>query len=225
MGIVERKQRQRENLRQQILDAALDVFATEGFQRVSMRRLAEKIEYSPSTIYMHFTSKDDLFECVCEQTFAQLSDMFAEIVGSCQDPLEVLQKCCRAYIDFGLTHPQQYTVAFLLTSHPGLEPTEVSKHFPRAMEAFYQLRTEIVHCMAIGHFDDVDPDLISQVIWASLHGLTALLIQKPSFPWCEKERLIDAMIGMIQLLAPSKSADSVRASYPEDSAPGGLRPV
>ena len=153
MGIVERKQRQRDTLRQQILDAALEVFATEGIQRVSMRRLAEKIEYSTSTIYMHFKSKDELFECVCEETFAQLAELFADIVDSNRSPLEVLQGCCRAYVQFGLDNPQQYTVAFLLDSQQRMAPDEivdlvplrvddlsVFTHVPRLPPSFQQAR-------------------------------------------------------------------------------------
>ena len=134
MGIVERKKRQRENLRQRILKAALDVFANEGYQQLSMRRLAEKIEYSPTTIYLHFKDKAELFECVCEQTFTQLSEIFAPIVRSASGPLEALRNCCRAYIVFGLEHPDQYTVAFLLDSGQRLPLEEVLKRFPKAMK-------------------------------------------------------------------------------------------
>jgi AcrR family transcriptional regulator len=194
LGIAERKERKRIGLRQEILAAALDFFVNEGYQQLSMRRLAEKIEYSPTTIYLHFKDKAELFECVCEQTFEQLSEIFRQIVGSSDEPLEALQRCCRAYVDFGLQHPDQYTVAFLLDSGQRLAPEEVMMRFPNAMEAFFQLRNGVANCMAKGEFAGGEPELISQAIWAGLHGITALLIVKPSFPWYDKDRLIDLMI-------------------------------
>ena len=203
MGISERKERQRRDLRQEILSAALQVFANEGYQQLSMRRLAEKIEYSPTTIYLHFKDKAALFECVCEETFSQLSGIFLDIVCAAADPLEALLKCCRAYVDFGLLHPDQYTVAFLLDSGQRLAPDEVLEKFPKAMEAFYQLRCGVALCMETGELVDGSPDLVSQVIWAGLHGLTALFIVKPSFPWGDKDTLIDMTIQtMLRSLCP-----------------------
>jgi AcrR family transcriptional regulator len=209
LGIIERKERQRKGLRQEILSAALDVFANEGYHQLSMRRLAEKIEYSPTTIYLHFKDKAELFECVCEQTFAQLSEIFSQVVRAATDPLDAFVESCRAYIDFGLRHPDQYTVAFLLDSGQRLTPLapeEVLQRFPKAMEAFYQLRSGVTDCMATGKFVEGDPDLVSQVVWAALHGITALLIVKPSFPWCDRGTLIDLMIQtMIRSMRPNSA--------------------
>ena len=206
MGIEERKERQRRGLRQEILTAALDVFANEGYHQLSMRKLAEKIEYSPTTIYLHFKDKAELFECVCEQTFAQLGDILRQIVRASSDPLEAFERSCRAYVEFGLQHPDQYTVAFLLDSgqrSAPLAPEEVLQRFPKAMEAFYQLRSGVADCMAKGKFVEGDPELVSQVVWAALHGLTALLIVKPSFPWCDKDTLIELMVqNMVRSMRP-----------------------
>jgi AcrR family transcriptional regulator len=204
LGISERKERQRRDLRQEILTAALQVFAIEGYQQLSMRRLAEKIEYSPTTIYLHFKDKAALFECVCEETFSQLSGIFFDIVAGAADPLEALLKCCRAYVEFGLQHPDQYKVAFLLDSGQRLAPDEVLEKFPKAMQAFYQLRCGVDQCMKNGDLTDGSPDLVSQVIWAGLHGLTALFIVKPSFPWSDKDALIDLTVQtMIRSLRPA----------------------
>jgi AcrR family transcriptional regulator len=211
LGIVERKERQRQGLRQEILSAALDVLANEGYHQLSMRKLAEKIEYSPTTIYLHFKDKAELFECVCEQTFAQLSDTFRSIVEAAADPLDAFQQNCRAYIEFGLQHPDQYTVAFLLDSGQRLAPAEVLQRFPKAMEAFFQLRAGVSQCMLKGEFTEADPELVSQVVWAALHGITALLIVKPSFPWCDKDALIDLMI---QTLVRSMRPDHADALTP-----------
>ncbi len=72
MGVTERRERERVEIRQKILDAARELFATEGYERVTMRRIAEAIEYSPTTIYHHFEDKDDLVNALCEKAFSAL---------------------------------------------------------------------------------------------------------------------------------------------------------
>lgn len=162
-----------------------------------MRRLADKIEYSPGTIYLHFADKAAVFEAVCEETFQQLSDLFDALVNSADTPIDALKNCCRAYVQFGLEHPAQYKVALLVDSRQTLAPEEVLQRFPRAMQAFFKLRTTVGKCIAEGYLSDQDPDLRSQIIWAGLHGLTGLLIVKPSFPWCEQEQLVNSLINAL----------------------------
>ena len=72
MGVAERRDREREEVRRKILDAARELFTAEGYERVTMRRIAEAIEYSPTTIYNHFQDKDDLLQALCEDEFARL---------------------------------------------------------------------------------------------------------------------------------------------------------
>src|SRR5512139_3820069 len=72
MGTAERRARQKASLRGEILDAARRMFADEGYEAVSMRRLAERIEYSPTTIYLYFEDKAELFHAVCDETFGKL---------------------------------------------------------------------------------------------------------------------------------------------------------
>ena len=72
MGITERREREREEVRRKILDAARELFATEGYENVTMRRIAEAIEYSPTTIYLHFEDKDDLVRALCHEDFGRL---------------------------------------------------------------------------------------------------------------------------------------------------------
>ncbi len=192
MGIQERKERQKQNLRREILTAVLDLFVNEGYQCVSMRKLADKIQYSPTTIYLHFKDKAELLECVCEQMFAQLAQTFTEIVAHSRSPLEALRQSCRAYVNFGLEHPDEYTVAFMFGSGQRLAQDAVA--FPMAMQAFNQLLAGVEACMSVGELEPADAGMVSQVVWAGIHGITSLLIVKPSFPWANRDQLIDLMI-------------------------------
>src|ERR1035441_221066 len=86
MGVVERKTRERKALREEILDAARQIFVTEGYDGVSMRRVAEKIEYSPTTIYLYFKDKSDLMYEICQETFAKLRRSLEAIQQEGGDP-------------------------------------------------------------------------------------------------------------------------------------------
>ena len=113
MGSTERRQNHRASLRREILDAASRLFVEEGYQRLTMRRLAERIEYSPTTIYLYFKDKDELLRAVCDETFSQLAGKLERLQKTSGTPLGYLREGLRTYVDFGLANPNQYTVTFL----------------------------------------------------------------------------------------------------------------
>ena len=90
MGISERKARARKDLRQQILETAEELFVREGYEKVTMRRIAGRIEYSPTTIYHHFTDKGQLFACLLESYHARLLARIREIHGRGEEPQQRL---------------------------------------------------------------------------------------------------------------------------------------
>ena len=92
MGIKERREREKENLRRDILDVAREMFATEGYESVSMRKIADKIEYSATTIYLYFKDKNELLYQICEETFEQLGRQIREISEPETDLLVSAQK-------------------------------------------------------------------------------------------------------------------------------------
>src|SRR5712691_9823525 len=106
MGVQERRAREKKELRQEILDAASELFVREGFENVSMRRIADKIEYSPTTIYLYFKDKAELLEQVCAETFSRLVQRLTKINEQPGEPLEKMRRGLLAYIQFGLENPQ-----------------------------------------------------------------------------------------------------------------------
>ena len=193
MGVKERKERQKENLRQEILDAASEMFASEGYANVSMRKIAEQIEYSPTTIYLYFKDKNDLLNQICEDTFSKLYVKISAIQSESENPLECLRKGLRAYIEFGLEHPNHYEVTFItpIMEYLGEEihPYEGSM----GERTFNFLRWQVDACVAGGYFRKGDVDTMSQTMWAAMHGLTSILIGHSDFPFVERSRLIDCM--------------------------------
>ena len=198
MSVKERREREKEELRQGILDAARELFATEGYENVSMRKIAEKIDYSPTTIYLYFKDKDELLRSVCEETFTKLVKKFEDIVANTSDPIEQLRQVGRAYIGFGLDHPNHYKVTFMQAGRPGpMEDQKFDYHGSMGEKCFLQLRSIVEECVQQRKIRAVDLDTTSQALWAVVHGITSLLISHPDFPWVDKDRLIDQVIDVM----------------------------
>src|SRR5215467_253917 len=189
----QRREREREELRQEILDAARDLFVKEGYQNVSMRRIAEKIEYSPTTIYLYFEDKASLLFAICEETFARLTRRMEGIKQESNDPLESLRKTCRAYVEFGLKYPNHYRVTFMNQREMNQGTDHYMREGSMGLKCYMVLRTIVEECVKQGKFREDDAEAITQAIWAAGHGLTSLLITKPDFPWVGKAKLIDLM--------------------------------
>jgi len=193
MGPRERREREKEVLRQEILDAARELFVKEGYENVSMRRIAEKIEYSPTTIYLYFQDKAELLYHLCEETFAKLVKTFESFEDN-SDPLNCLRRGCRAYIDFGLKYPNHYRVTFMLPREGGEKRERFLQEKSMGRQAFNHLRSIVEECVRQNKFRRVDVEVTSQAFWAAIHGVTSLLITKPKFPWAEKNKLINFII-------------------------------
>jgi len=177
MGITERREREREEIRTRILDAARELFDSEGYEHVTMRRIAEAIEYSPTTIYNHFEDKDDLVRALCEEDFSRLLQVFREEEPPA-DPVDWIRGLARAYARFGLELPNHYRFMFM-TAH------KKENHGPISPgdQSFEMLRTAVARALETGQFRRGDTNTVAQVLWSSLHGVVALLITLPRELW------------------------------------------
>jgi AcrR family transcriptional regulator len=187
MGVKERREREKSETRDKILDAARELFITEGYDGVSMRKVAEKIEYSPTAIYVHFADKDDLFHELCQQDFASLAEVFQSATMPL-DPVERLKQIGRTYLEFGVRYPNHYKLMFM-TPHPIAELDERDhevKGNPE-VDAYAFLKLTVQQAIDAGRFRDElkDAELISQTVWAGVHGVISLHIAKCNDAWVE----------------------------------------
>jgi AcrR family transcriptional regulator len=194
MGVRERRARQKRYLRQEILDAASELFVREGFENVSMRRIADKIEYSPTTIYLYFKDKAALLEQVCAETFSRLEQRFAKILEQPGEPVERLRRGLLAYIEFGLENPHHYRATFMMLFPEGFDKEKYVRPDSPGMQAFDFLRRSVHDAMAAGKLRVEDAELVSQTLWAGIHGITSLLITHEKFPWVGREKLARSMV-------------------------------
>lgn len=193
MGIVERRQRQKDTLRREILSAARQLFAEQGFEQVTMRKLAARIEYSPTAIYLHFKDKHAVLEAVCEDTFRTLAARLTKLAAKRLPPLAYLREGLRLYVAFGLRHPDDYTLTFTMRSERSRndEDSFVGSAGDRAFEI---LRVAVRACVEAGEMPPHHPDATAQALWAAAHGLVSLLIAHPDFPFVARRTLIDHTI-------------------------------
>lgn len=201
MGVKERREREKSETRDKILDAARELFVTEGYEGVSMRRVAEKIEYSPTAIYVHFADKEELFRELCHQDYARLAAVFQSSVMS-SDPIERLRQIGAIYVDFGTRHPNHYKFMFM-TPHPPHEPDEEDRQIMGNPEkdAYAFLRGAVQQAIDAGCFREEirDAELVSQTLWASAHGVISLNIAKCKDPWVEWRPLADRAQTMLDV--------------------------
>jgi AcrR family transcriptional regulator len=192
MGVKERRAREKEQLRHQILSAARELFVNEGYENVSMRKIADKIEYSPTTIYLYFKDKADLLDSVCKETLLNLLNTLDLLKRDKSDPVEVLRKSGKAYVEFGLKYPQDYKLTFVVRPQfqkgLGLQEGSVGER------VFDYLRAMVSECIRQERFRQVDVEITGQALWSAVHGVTLLLIDFPDFPWTDKDKLIDTVI-------------------------------
>ncbi len=180
-------ERRRQKVRGAILEAAERVFSNEGEAGLSIRRLAEEIDYSPSAIYKYFGSKDELVEELKEAFFGRLMESI--------DPEDIqvmsfdqrVRRCFRTYIEVASERPHHYVAAF---SSLGSVDAVTAKSGDwdsfaqtRKGQAFLTVASLVQEGQAAGVFDPSrDPILAAKSLWASMHGLALLLIHLPGFP-------------------------------------------
>lgn len=206
MSIAERQARDKEELRRKILDAAGSLFVDSGPEGVSIRKVAEKIEYAPSTIYLYFKDKADLLASICLETFTGLSCRLEEIENRDLPPLAALEAGLRTYITFGIERPNHYYATFSLPwAKACAAPESEGQVLERvALQSFGYLQESVRRCMDAGVIQRAELDSVCQVLWMMIHGVTSLCIQANRecsggghFPWRPQAELIDFSVDTI----------------------------
>ncbi|HYL05175.1 MAG TPA: TetR/AcrR family transcriptional regulator [Thermoanaerobaculia bacterium] len=214
MGTKERREREREELRTKILDAARELFASEGYEAVTMRKIAQRIEYSPTAIYLHFKDKEAVLREICDTDFGALAHRFSTI-ARIADPRERLVATGNAYAEFGLSHPNHYRLMFM-TPHPPLshEDSVIERGNPE-QDAYAFLKGTLAEALAAGRLRPglEDLDLLTQTVWSGIHGVVSLEIAKRNDDWVDWRPAAERVRLMIDFLA--------RCLWQESGAGGG----
>ena len=185
VGITERKEREREEMRNAILDAAHDLFRDKGYDGVSIRNIAQKIEYSPATIYLYYKDKSEIYYALQYKAAAVKRDhlMPAAVV---EDPWERLTELGRRYIDFGLKHPDLYDLLFI-TKAP-MESLESEECWQVGLATHAFLTETVQACVEKGYFKSKDTSTVAYTLWCNVHGLVSLFVRDRMRMYPEEER-------------------------------------
>src|SRR3954471_9751723 len=152
MGSQERRERERNAVRIRIMDAARDLFAKEGVEAVSMRKIADAIEYSPTAIYLHFADKDALLEELCAHDFGALAESFAQ-EARLKDPIERIKALGRRFMRFGLKYPNHFRFMFLTPSKGDRIPQkQLQKRGDPEQDSYARLLLSVREALAVGRF-------------------------------------------------------------------------
>jgi AcrR family transcriptional regulator len=187
MASVDRRERERLETRAKIMDAARELFAREGYDAVSMRRVAEAIEYSPTAIYVHFRDKQDLMLQMCQSDFMALAIGVAEL-QKIQDPIERIRQMGHAYIRFGVEHPNHYKLMFMTrVEFPPDAASQDPNHGKIDRDSYALLRHSCQQAIEQGRIrpEYRDADLVAQTFWSAVHGVASLHIVKSGNPWID----------------------------------------
>ena len=174
MGLKERQERDREAVSRSILDAARELFVTHGYQEVSIRKIAEKIEYSPAAIYSYFPSKDDIFFALAEEGFRLLFSYGASPRAAAEgDPLDAIRAMFWRYFEFSKEHPEYFALMFLDRSVP-----RISKNWSRfgfVGEGSTLMIARIRQAIDSGAFPaGTEPNAVFRVLLTSIHGAATM---------------------------------------------------
>jgi len=175
MGILERKEREKEDMRRLILTAARKLFLEQGYEKTSIRNIADAIEYSPATIYLYYKDKNELLFALHEEAFLKFMEELGG-VRSIKDPFERLVEMGNRYIKFAVENPELYDLMFIMTA-----PMETlacrDELWEDGLKSFGLLKWVIQECVSIGYFKNPDIEISAMTVWAYMHGLVTIYLK------------------------------------------------
>lgn len=174
MGVKERKERQKTEMRQAILEAALRLFSDDGYDNVTMRKIADEIEYSVGTIYLYFKDRDEIFFELHKMGFAEFYKRQLTI-QNVKDPLQRLTDHGLAYIQFAIDQPQYYDLMFI--SRIPVKTIKKQHDWQSGHRTYDVLKLNISQARDAGFFKDVDLEVAAFSLWSFVHGIASLFVR------------------------------------------------
>jgi AcrR family transcriptional regulator len=175
MAIKDRKERDKLDRRKLIIESATKLFLKDGYEKTSIRNIADDIEYSPATIYLYFKEKDEIFFIIHEQGFLLLNKIFTRH-AAIEDPMERLSILGHAYIQFGLENPDYYDLMFIMRAP--LNEISCLEKWDAGENAFQFLLTTVEECLNKKLIKEQEHYLVALSIWSFVHGLVSLYIRE-----------------------------------------------
>ncbi len=195
MGIAERKIKDKEKIKGKILQAAIKLFAKEGYENVSMRKLSEKIQYSPGTIYLHYKDKESILFELHTIAFQKFYEALSES-NSEKNPIKKLELMGHNYLEFAWQNPEYYDLMFINNCVSDSIAKEAEWI---GMDSYGLLHQTIADCAEHGYISKKDVEPATFSMWAFVHGIASLVIKK-RIPPIKREELNQLIEGSLKFL-------------------------
>lgn len=192
MGINERKEKQKAELKQQILDASAKLFIEQGYEGVSIRKIADIIEYSPTTVYLYFKDKNEILFDLHEIGFRKYAEANHNLL-EIKNPLLRLHKMGENYLRFAIDNPEYYDLMFLLPAPMEFIEQCVNDNWSGGDRALAALKDVLQECMDRGIIEKADLNTVAMGVWGMVHGLVTLYIRKRCDKLISAEEIIPTM--------------------------------
>lgn len=196
MGTQERKERDKKEMMESILSAAMKLFLAQGYKNVTIRKIADEIEYSPATIYLYFKDKDEILFTLQMMAFEKFYNALAS-VKNIEDPVERLSASGKTYIEFALANPEYYDLMFIMEQPIISLPTNKKIEF----DSYGLLKQNVKECIEKGFMKSNNPEATAFSLWSFVHGVASLVIKRGMLlPEENRKEMIE---GALEFLAQS----------------------
>jgi AcrR family transcriptional regulator len=199
MGITERKERDSLQMKRRILKTAMKLFLDKGYENVTIRRIATKIEYSPATIYLYYKDKNEILYDLQNEGFEMLFKAQQEVLAI-EDPWERLRKHGRVYVTFALENREYYDLMFIIRG-PAKKIKE-QQEWEAGFRSYDFLKENVVACMKAGYLPEANPDVATFAFWSLTHGIVSLIIRDRCIMYPE-EHLTSIIEGALDFVMTS----------------------
>lgn len=162
-------------MRKLIIDTATRLFIEQGFDKTSMRNIAEAIEYSPATIYLYFKDKSELFNAIHVQGFQMFFEYLSKVMVI-EDPMDRMDMLGRQYITFAVENPGYYDLMFIMREPMNSEKNEDA--WSQGETSHSVLTDTVAECIKQGYFKEQSAEVISFMIWSQVHGICSMMIRE-----------------------------------------------
>jgi AcrR family transcriptional regulator len=174
MGTAERKERNKQEMRRLILETAKRLFVEEGFEKVTLRRIAEAIEYSVGTLYLYFSDKDEILYALHSEGFEELYQRQQRVLAIA-DPLERLRQHVHIYLAFALEQPETYDLMFIMRSPA--KKIQYEQKWAIGMRGYHALEDNVKECLEVGLLKHAALQVAAFALWSQVHGIASLIIR------------------------------------------------
>jgi AcrR family transcriptional regulator len=206
MSIKERKERERAQRREVLIDAAERIFFAKGFENATMEMVAEEAEYSKATLYLYFKSKEDLYLAIIERGNTILRQMFTEVLNSKQAGFDKIRSIGEAYCAFAKKYPAYFNAMLYFETADSDRLLKESPFAQACFEQSHQIFEIVIEVLEQGLRDrtirkDIDPNMVAILLWAQTTGVLQIAQKRPEHlrehHKIDPDKMIEATIEFI----------------------------